>query len=60
VTLGPVGAVDALRRALVLGADQGVHVLDEGLHGCDALATSRVLAAVVDRLGFDLVLCGVA
>jgi len=60
VTVGPVGAVDALRRALVLGADQGVHVLDEGLHGCDALATSRVLAAVVDRLGFDLVLCGAA
>jgi electron transfer flavoprotein beta subunit len=60
VTMGPVGAVDALRKALVLGADEGVHVLDEGLHGCDALATSRVLAAVIDRLGFDLVLCGSA
>jgi electron transfer flavoprotein beta subunit len=60
VTMGPVGAVDAVRKALVLGADEGVHVLDERLHGCDALATSRVLAAVVDRLGFDLVLCGTA
>jgi electron transfer flavoprotein beta subunit len=58
VTMGPAGAVDALRRALLLGADEGVHVLDDGLHGCDALATSRVLAAAVDRLGFDLVLCG--
>jgi electron transfer flavoprotein beta subunit len=60
VTMGPAAAVGALRRALVLGADEGVHVLDERLHGCDALATSRVLAAAVDRVGFDLVLCGTA
>jgi electron transfer flavoprotein beta subunit len=58
VTVGLAGVVDAVRQALVLGADEGVHVLDDGLHGCDALGTSRVLAAVVDRLGFDLVLCG--
>src|SRR5439155_10849145 len=60
VTMGPVGAVDAVRKALVLGADEGVHVLDDGLRGSDALATSRVLAAVIDRIGFDLVLCGTA
>jgi electron transfer flavoprotein beta subunit len=58
LTMGPAGAVAALRRALVLGADQGAHVLDDALHGSDALATSRVLAAAVRRLGFDLVLCG--
>jgi len=58
LTMGPAGAVAALRRALVLGADQGVHVLDDALPGSDALATSRVLAAAVRRLGFDLVLCG--
>ena len=60
LTMGPAGAVGALRRALVLGADQGVHVLDDALHGSDALATSRVLAAAVRRMGFDLVLCGAA
>jgi len=60
VTMGPVRAVEALRRALVLGADQAVHLLDDRLRGCDALATSRVLAAAVTRLGFDLVLCGTA
>jgi electron transfer flavoprotein beta subunit len=60
VTMGPARAVDALRRAMVLGADEGVHLLDDRLRGCDALATSRVLAAAVDRLGFDLVLCGTA
>jgi electron transfer flavoprotein beta subunit len=60
VTMGPPGAADALRTALVLGADTAVHVRDEALHGSDALVTSRVLAAAVARLGFDLVLCGSA
>jgi electron transfer flavoprotein beta subunit len=58
VTMGPAGAVAALRTTLELGADEGVHVLDDDLHGSDALATARVLAAAVGRLGFDLVLCG--
>ncbi len=60
VTMGPAGAVAALRKTLALGADEAVHVLDDGLPGSDALATSRVLAAAVERLGFDLVLCGCA
>jgi electron transfer flavoprotein beta subunit len=58
VTMGPADAVGALHTALVLGADAAVHIHDEALHGSDALATSRVLAAAVVRLGFDLVLCG--
>ncbi|MFI5496036.1 electron transfer flavoprotein subunit beta/FixA family protein [Actinoplanes sp. NPDC051859] len=60
VTMGPAAAAAALRRALILGADDAVHVLDDRLHGSDALATARVLATVVDRIGFDLVLCGSA
>jgi len=60
VTMGPADAVGALRTALVLGADSAVHIQDEALHGSDALATSKVLAAAVARLGFDLVLCGSA
>jgi len=60
VTMGPAGAAAALRKSLVLGADEGVHIRDDALYGCDALATSRVLAAAVRRLGFDLVLCGSA
>ncbi|NUR63032.1 MAG: electron transfer flavoprotein subunit beta/FixA family protein [Catenulispora sp.] len=60
LTMGPAGALAALRSALALGADEGVHVLDAALHGCDAPATSLVLAAACRRLGFDLVLCGTA
>lgn len=60
VTMGPEEAVAALRRSLVLGADEGVHIQDDALAGCDALGTARVLAAAAGRLGFDLVLCGAA
>lgn len=60
VTMGPDAAAQTVRRALILGADEGVHVLDDALRGSDVLATSRVLAAAIRRIGFDLVLCGAA
>lgn len=60
VTMGPARAVDAIRRALQLGADAGVHVVDDALHGSDAPATSRVLAAAIKAGEFDLVLTGMA
>jgi len=60
LTMGPAAAAAALHRSLVLGADEGVHIRDDALAGCDALGTARVLAAAVSRLGFDLVLCGAA
>ncbi|GIJ46267.1 electron transfer flavoprotein subunit beta [Virgisporangium aliadipatigenens] len=58
VTMGPPAAEEALRRAMVLGADNGIHVCDARLSGSDALSTARVLAAVLRRVEFDLVLCG--
>ncbi len=60
LTMGPAKAVEGLRKALAMGGDDAVHVQDEALHGSDALATSRVLAAAIRRIGFDLVLCGMA
>jgi electron transfer flavoprotein beta subunit len=41
-----------------MGAAKAVHVLDEALAGSDALATSLVLATVLGRTGFDLVILG--
>jgi electron transfer flavoprotein beta subunit len=60
LTVGPENATDALRKALQMGADAGVHVLDEALHGSDALATSLVLARAIEKLEYDLVLTGMA
>jgi electron transfer flavoprotein beta subunit len=60
VTMGPAKAADGLRKALAMGGDRGVHVLDDAIHGSDAISTSLVLAAAIQRLGFDLVVCGMA
>jgi len=60
LTMGPAGAAGSLRKALAMGADDGVHVCDDALHGSDAPATSLVLAAALRRIGFDLVVCGMA
>ena len=47
----PRPAVDAVRKALQMGADQGVHVADEAIAGSDAVATSLVLAKAVEKVG---------
>ena len=64
LTVGPEKAVDAVRKALQMGADQGVHVVDEAIAGSDAVATSLVLAKAVEKAGaespVDLVVCGMA
>jgi electron transfer flavoprotein beta subunit len=60
LTMGPARAVDGLRKALAMGGDDGVHVGDDALHGSDALSTSLVLARALERIGFDLVVCGMA
>jgi electron transfer flavoprotein beta subunit len=58
--VGPERAVDALRKALQMGADQAVHVCDESISGSDAIATSLVLARAVEKGSYDLVICGMA
>ena len=60
LTMGPEAAGEALRKALSMGGDAGVHVVDDALHGSDALATSLVLAKALEKLEWDLVICGMA
>jgi len=60
LTIGPEAAMDALRKALSMGADDAMHVNDESIHGTDAIGTSLILARAVERTGFDLVVCGMA
>ena len=58
VTMGPAGAIVTLREALMLGASRAIHVFDEALVGSDALTTTRILAAVIEREAADVVLLG--
>jgi electron transfer flavoprotein beta subunit len=60
LTMGPEQAGDAIRKSLQMGADRAVHILDDAIHGSDAIATSHILAKALQRLEFDLVICGMA
>src|SRR5512141_243065 len=60
LTVGPAKATDALRKALAMGATSGIHVLDDAMHGSDAMSTSLVLAAAIEQAGFDLVVTGMS
>ncbi|HVE74385.1 MAG TPA: electron transfer flavoprotein subunit beta/FixA family protein, partial [Mycobacteriales bacterium] len=58
LTMGPERAVETIRKALSMGADKAVHVVDDALRGSDALQTSAVLASVLGTLEHDLVIAG--
>jgi electron transfer flavoprotein beta subunit len=59
VSMGPEGAMEAIRRGLSMGADKGILIFDDSLQGADALVTARVLAAAIGRNPYDLVIAGV-
>jgi electron transfer flavoprotein beta subunit len=58
VTMGPAAATESLRTGLGMGADRAVLVDDQAVAGSDLVATSRVLARVLEREAPDLVLFG--
>jgi electron transfer flavoprotein beta subunit len=58
LSMGPQKAAESIRKALSMGCDRAVHVLDDDLAGSDALATSQVIAQTLARIGFDLVILG--
>ena len=60
LTVGPEQATDAIRKALQMGADKGIHVVDDAIAGSDAPATSLVLAEAIKKTEHDLVICGMA
>jgi electron transfer flavoprotein beta subunit len=58
LSMGPQKTADSVRKALSMGADKAVHVLDDALAGSDALATSLALSEALKHVGFDLVILG--
>ncbi|MDQ3974842.1 MAG: electron transfer flavoprotein subunit beta/FixA family protein [Actinomycetota bacterium] len=56
--MGPAQAQTTVRKALSYGLDGAIQITDDALHGCDALATARVLAAALRHEDFDLVIMG--
>jgi len=58
VSLGPDRAKEAIKYALSLGADEGIHVKADGVALDDPLSAATVLAAAAKKAGFDLILAG--
>ena len=58
LSMAPEGAGATLRKGLAMGASSAVQVADEALHGADLGLTAQVLAAAIERIGFDLVVAG--
>lgn len=59
LTMGPPKAEKSLRDAYARGADEGILLTDRCFGGSDTLATSRTLAAAIQKSGpYDLIFCG--
>lgn len=58
VSMGPDRTTESIRKALSMGADRGVHVVDDALHGSCAMATSKALAKAIEAEAPDLVVFG--
>ena len=59
ISMGPPKAAESVRECLALGADRAVLATDAAFAGGDSWATSRVLAAVIKKIGVpDIIIAG--
>jgi electron transfer flavoprotein beta subunit len=58
VSMGPPKALDAIRKALSMGAHRGILITDPALENSDALSTARAIAGAAKGLAYDLIICG--
>ena len=58
ITMGLPAATDILRQSLYRGADEAILVTDKRCAASDTLATSYILSCAVQKLDYDIVLCG--
>ena len=58
VSMGPERAAETVRKALSMGADAGIHLVDDALAGSDGPSTAYALSRVLAGRDFDLVVFG--
>ena len=58
ISLGPDSVKETLKRALAMGADRAIHILDPLFEGLDHSKVAKILTKVIQKDSFDLVLCG--
>lgn len=55
---GPARTEEAIRQGLAMGADRAIFIKDDSLEYADAFTVSKLLAAELKKMQFDLVLSG--
>ena len=62
LTMGPPPAVNAIKKCIEIGADEGYLITDRRFAGADTLATSYALTKALDKISkikpVDLIICG--
>jgi len=58
ITIGGEDDEEVLRRALAMGADEAVHLMDSAFDGSDAQGIATILHKAITARPFDLVLTG--
>lgn len=58
ITLGSQKSIEVLRTGIAMGADEAVLLEDPAFEGGDEYATATALAATVQGMEWDLILCG--
>lgn len=58
ITMGPPQAEEALREAISMGVDEAYLISDKAFAGSDTWATAYTLSRVINKLGYDIVICG--
>ncbi len=59
ISMGPPQAINALKEAMGMGADEAVLLADRAFAGSDSWATAYTLSLAIKVIGaFDIILCG--
>jgi len=58
LSIGPERATEAIRTALAMGADKGIHICDDTLNQADPFVAATALAATASQLEYDIIFCG--
>jgi electron transfer flavoprotein beta subunit len=58
LSIGPDRVTEAIRTALAMGADKGIHINDESLNNGDPYMIAQALAAAAGQVEYDVIFCG--
>ena len=58
LTIGPDRCTEAIRTALAMGAERGIHVNDDSVNDADPFVIAQALAAAAQLEEYDIIFCG--